>query len=563
MTSEHSAPTDPTSSPLDELAGAIATVSCELLGPQAKGRPLTLERPPSADLGDYSTNAALTLAGLAKQPPRELASRLGDALGDGLGDSLQRYEVAGPGFLNLHLSDLWHRRALASVLAAGEGFGAGAASPSQRILVEFVSANPTGPMHVGHARNAAYGDSLSRLLAFHGHAVEREFYVNDAGSQIAKLGESIQALARGGQAPQDGYKGAYVVELADAIADAGGADPAQVGRAAIAIVLRQIEASLTRFNVLPFEHWQYESELHRPDESLRGADGEPLSPVDHALQLLAAAGHTYESDGALWLRSTAFGDDKDRVLVRGSGEHTYFASDVAYHQRKRERGFERQIDVWGADHHGYLQRMRAAYQALGGDPSELEMLTMQLVHLVAHGERAQMSKRAGSFVTLDELVRDIGVDAARWYLLSRSHDTTIELDLELAKRQSSENAVYYVQYAHARIASMLARASVEDPSQPLLAPPAEPLHPSERAVVKALLQLPGEIAEAATRRAPHRIAAYVLSLAQEFTAFYRDCRVIGAQPSQLEAQRVAICLAVQRALATCLQLLGVSAPTEM
>ncbi|MHB1469004.1 MAG: arginine--tRNA ligase [Solirubrobacteraceae bacterium] len=563
MTSQHDIPVDHASSPLDELRGAIITVSGTLLGAEAATRPVTLERPPSADLGDYSTNAALTLAGLAKQSPRELAGRLGDALGDCLGDSLQGYEAAGPGFLNLHLSDDWHRRALASVLAAGEGFGAGAARPSEHILVEFVSANPTGPMHVGHARNAAYGDSLARLLAFHGHAVEREFYVNDAGSQIVKLGESIQALARGQQAPQDGYRGEYVAQLADAIAEAASAEPAQVGRAATRIVLEQITASLARFNVLPFDHWQYESELHRPDDSLRDAGGAPVSPVAHALELLQAAGHAYRSEGALWLRSTAFGDDKDRVLVRGSGEHTYFASDVAYHQRKRERGFQRQIDVWGADHHGYLQRMRAAYQALGGDSSELEMLTMQLVHLVAHGERAQMSKRAGSFVTLDELVQEIGVDAARWYLLSRSHDTTVELDLELAKRQSSENAVYYVQYAHARIASMLSRASVEDPSTLLATPPAEPLHPSERAVVKALLQLPGEVAEAAERRAPHRIAAYVLGLAQEFTAFYRDCRVVGATPDELEAQRVAICLAVHNALASCLQMLGVSAPEEM
>jgi arginyl-tRNA synthetase len=563
LTDEHEDITNGGAPPLTQLRGAIADAATELLGAEAAARPLTLERPPNVELGDYSTNAALTLAGLAKQPPRELAQQLGESLAQRLGSALERFEVAGPGFLNVHLGDVWHRRALASVLAVGEDFGAhGVASP-ERILVEFVSANPTGPMHVGHARNAAYGDSLARLLAFDGHRVEREFYVNDAGTQIVKLGESLQALASGSEVPEDGYKGDYVRDLVDALPDAAASDPTELGRAAVGAVLGQIQASLRRLHVLDYDHWQYESELHQPDAALRGADGQPLSPVAHVLELLGASGHTYESEGALWLRSTSFGDDKDRVLVRSSGEHTYFASDVAYHQRKRERGFQRQIDVWGADHHGYLQRMRAAYQALGGDPDELEMLTMQLVHLLAGGERSQMSKRAGAFVTLDELVAEIGVDAARWYLLSRSHDTTVELDLELAKRQSSENPVYYVQYAHARIASMLRRVSVGDPSDLLAQAPEEPLHASERTLIKALLEFPGEIAEASARRAPHRIAAYVLSLAQQFTAFYRDCHVVGAEPQQLEAQRIAICLAVQHVLERCLTLLGVSAPQEM
>ncbi|MHB1537879.1 MAG: arginine--tRNA ligase [Solirubrobacteraceae bacterium] len=549
--------------PLVRLRAAILQVATQLLGETAASRPLTLERPPGAQFGDYSTNAALALASLARQPPRELAQRLGHSLSEALGEELERFEVAGPGFLNVHLSDVWHRRALGAVLAAGERFGAGRAPSPQRILVEFVSANPTGPMHVGHARNAAYGDSLARLLAFHGHSVEREFYVNDAGTQIVKLGESIAALARGEQVPEDGYRGEYVRELADALPDVARREASELGRAAAGVVIEQIQASLRRFDVLDYDHWQHESELHEPDESLRGADGQPLSPVAHTLELLAAAGHTYERDGAHWLRSTDFGDDKDRVLIRSNGEHTYFASDVAYHQAKRERGFQRQIDVWGADHHGYLPRMRAAYAALGGDPSELEMLTMQLVHLLADGQREQMSKRAGAFVTLEQLVEEIGVDAARWYLLSRSHDTTLELDLELARRQSSENPVYYVQYARARIASMLARAGADGAVRLPVPSPSAPLHPSERDVIAALLEFPDEVEEASARRAPHRIATYVLSLAQEFTAFYRDCRVIGAEPGELEAQRLAICLAVQRVLQRCLSLLGVSAPEEM
>ncbi len=383
-----------------------------------------------------------------------------------VGDELERFEVAGPGFVNLFLADRWLKRALAAILRAGESWGAGGAKRGERVLVEFVSANPTGPMHVGHARNAAYGDALARLLALHGHEVTREFYVNDAGSQVAKLGESILALAQGREVPEDGYKGEYVQELAERLApatDGGGAAPdigpaggpgasdaRALGKAAVALMVERMRASLGTFGVDDFDRWQYESELH---------EGSP-SRVEHALALLEQQGHTYRSEGALWLRTTAYGDDKDRVLVRSSGEHTYFASDIAYHQDKRERGYERQIDVWGADHHGYVARMKAAYEALGGDAGHLEMLIMQLVHLVRRGERAQMSKRAGEFVTLDDLVGEIGVDAARWYLLSRSHDTTIDLDLDLARAQSSENPVYYVQYAHARIASMLTKAGI-------------------------------------------------------------------------------------------------------
>jgi arginyl-tRNA synthetase len=537
------------------------------LAPQGRGRPLSLERPPNADLGDYSTNAALVLASAARTSPRELAQEIGTGLAERLHGRLARFEIAGPGFLNLHLDDAWHRQSLAAVLDAGERFGAGGAV-SERVLIEFVSANPTGPMHVGHARNAAYGDSLGRVLAFHGHDVDREFYVNDAGSQVRKLGESIQALARGQQVPADGYQGGYVKELVARVPGAATIDPGEVGKAAVAAMVDQIEDSLHRFGVLGYDHWQYESALHEARADLLGRDGQPVSAVQHALELLEDAGHTYREEGALWLRSTDFGDDKDRVLVRSSGEHTYFASDIAYHQVKRERGFARQIDVWGADHHGYMQRMHAAYEALGGDPDELEMVIMQLVHLMRGGQRAQMSKRSGEFVTLDDLVDEIGVDAARWYLLSRSHETTIDLDLDLAVRQSGENPVYYVQYAHARIASMLAKAGAERVQAALADAVASgvdggALHPSERATIKQLLDFPAEVAEAAARRAPHRIAAYALALAQTFTAFYRDCRVVGAQPQQVESTRIALCVAVQRVLACSLSLLGVSAPQEM
>jgi len=585
------------------LRETVLELARELYGGDGARGSIALERPPQADFGDYSTNAALLLAPAAGAPPREVAQRLGEALSGRLGEQLERIEVAGPGFLNLFLSDAWHRAALATAIAAGDRFGRGEAADPERVLVEFVSANPTGPMHVGHARNAAYGDALARVLSFHGHRVEREFYVNDAGSQVLKLGESIAALARGEQVPEDGYRGDYVpalvAEVEELLGVPSAADrrsipeweshppghtagspigqlaPADLGAAAVKAMVARMQSSLASFRVQSFDRWAYESALHSPRAGLRGPDGAPASPVDHALALLEQSGHTYRSEGALWLRTTDFGDDKDRVLVRSSGEHTYFASDIAYHQDKRERGFERQIDVWGADHHGYMARMKAAYEALGGDPAHLEMLIMQLVHLMRRGERAQMSKRAGEFVTLEHLLAEIGVDAARWYLLSRSHDTTIDLDLDLARKQSSENPVYYVQYAHARIASMLQKAGPERVDSALASASggagasasareaSVPLDPAERSLVKELLAFPGEVRTAAERRAPHRIAAYALLLAQRFTAFYRDCRVLGAGEDALESQRLALCVASMRTLAAALDLLGVSAPLEM
>ncbi|HWY17790.1 MAG TPA: arginine--tRNA ligase [Solirubrobacteraceae bacterium] len=583
------------STPVDDLREAVLAGATALAGAGgADGgsglhRPdaIVLERPPKADFGDYATNAALLLAPSLGISPREVAERLGAELTRRLGERLRRFEVAGPGFLNLYLDDAWLRAALARVLGAEDAFGAGRARAPERILVEFVSANPTGPMHVGHARNAAYGDSLARVLAFHGHEVEREFYVNDAGSQVRALGESIRALARGEDVPEGGYRGDYVGELAAELEGATTLDPDELGRAAVGVMIARMQATLRSFAVRGFDHWQYESALHAGDPS----------PVAHTLAALEQHGHTYRQDGALWLRTTDYGDDKDRVLVRSSGEHTYFASDIAYHQDKRERGFERQIDVWGADHHGYLPRMRAAYAALGGDPEHLEMLTMQLVHLVRRGRRAQMSKRAGEFVTLEDLVSEVGVDAARWFLLSRSHDTTIDLDLDLARAQSRENPVYYVQYAHARIVSVLAlagpervAAALEDVMREGAAASEEAgedviiidtgavavaLHSAERALIKRLLAFPGEIAETAQRRAPHRIATYALDLAQDYTAFYDACRIVGADrpveipaappagQANVESLRLALSVAAQRTIARCLDLLGVTAPQQM
>ena len=539
--------------PLADLRAAVEAAAARVRGEgRAEGAAPTLERPPKVEFGDYSTNAAMLLAPVLGEPPRQIAERLGDELRAHLDGGLEKVEVAGPGFLNLFLSDGWFREALSGVLGAGDAYGSGTATRSERVLVEFVSANPTGPTTAASGRNAAYGDALARLLELAGHAVEREYYVNDYGSQVLKLGESIQARARGEAVPEDGYEGAYVADLAERIPDAATADVDAVARAGVALLLEGIRASLHRFRV-DFDTWFSEASLH---------DGSPTA-VQRSFAELEQRGVTYRSEGALWLRSSQFGDEKDRVLERASGAHTYLASDVAYHQDKRAREFDRMIDVWGADHHGYVQRTQAHFQALGGEPGQLELVIMQFVHVVERGERSSMSKRRGEFVTLDDLMDQIGVDATRFFLLQRSHDTTVDLDLDLAREQSAENPVYYVQYAHARIASMLRKAGEERVAAALEAPMDAPLHPAERSLIKRLIAFPAEAAEAADRRAPHRMATYALDLAQDFTIFYRDCQVVGVKPEALESQRIALSVAAQRVIARSLDLLGVDAPDTM
>jgi len=540
---------------IDTLRGVVEDAATAL-APEGNGprtRP-TLERPKKAEFGDFSTNAAMLLAPVVKASPRDVAAQLADELAARLGSGLERTEVAGPGFLNLFLADEWYAGAVRDVLAAGDAFGGGTVATAEKINVEFVSANPTGPMHVGHARNAAYGDALARMLSFEGHAVEREFYVNVYGTQALLFGESIQARARGEEVPEGGYRAEYVAELAARIPDAATAPVEELARRGIELMIERMGQTLERFGVA-MDHWFSERSLH---------DG---GLVEHAFERLAAMDSSYRSEGALWLRTTSFGDDKDRVLERSSGDHTYFASDIAYHQHKRERGFDRLIDVWGADHHGYVQRMKAAYGALGGDPDRLDLLIMQFVHLVERGDRSSMSKRAGEFVTLDELLDEIGVDAARWFLLNRSHDTTIEVDLDEAREELPErNPVHYVRYAHARIAAILREAG-DERVEAALAWAAEPealeLHPSERELVRKLLSFPDVLAEAAERRAPHRLATYVLELARTFAAFYRDCHVLRAETEELKSFRLALSVATRRTIARSLDLLGVSAPESM
>jgi arginyl-tRNA synthetase len=545
-----------TGDPLGELRVAVHDAASAVSGP-AHGLPVapTLEQPKRAGLGDYSTNAGMLLAPALGAPPREIAERVGSELAKDLGSALDHTEVAGPGFLNLFLSDGWHRRAVAAMLAAGEGFGAGGAEAPERILLEFISANPTGPLVAASGRHAAYGDALARILSLHGHTVETEYYFNDAGGQIRLLGESVRARALGAPVPDGGYEGEYVVELAEQIPDAAELDPNEVAAQAVDLLLAQIKQTLDRYGV-HFDNFFSERVLH---------EGSP-SAVERALGALIEGGHAYRTEGALWLRTTTFGDDKDRVLERSNGAPTYLAADVAYLLNKRDRGFERQINPMGADHHGYGVRLKAAFAALGGDPDTIEVPLLQFVHLVDGAQKAAMSKRRGEFVTLDELLDEIGVDATRFFMLQRSHDRTVDLDVELAGRESSENPVYYVQYAHARIASMLGRAGSERVAAALAAVDAWEsgrLEEAERNLIKHLVAFPEEIAEAAERRAPHRIATYALELAQAFTAFYRDCRVVGATPEVVESFRLALSVATKQTIAAALGLLGVSAPEVM
>jgi arginyl-tRNA synthetase len=549
-------PPDLVSNPLDELRAAVREAAASLGGGGGAGAvEFRVERPKRAGQGDYSTNVGMLLAPYLRASPREIAGRVGEGLTGLLGEALTSYEVAGPGFLNLTLSNGWHRDALRAVLQAGVEYGSGGASPGLRVLIEFVSANPTGPLVAASGRHAAYGDALSRILAHHGHEVLREYYFNDAGSQIRLLGESVQARARGEAVPEGGYQGEYIAALADQIEGVAELPVTEASARAVALLLAQIKGTLERYGV-HYDQFFSERVLH---------EGSP-SYLDRALALVADGGNSYESDGALWLRTTSFGDDKDRVLRRSNGEPTYFAADLAYLLEKQERGVDLQLLPVGSDHHGYVARMSAAFQALGGAPEALELPILQFVHLIEGQERAAMSKRRGEFITLDELLDEIGVDAARFFMLQRSQDRTVDLDLDLARRESPENPVYYIQYAHARIVSMLGRLEAERVSGALGADSGwgdGELADAERDLIKALVDFPDEIAEAAARRAPHRIAAYALELAQAFTAFYRDCKVVGAEPESVESFRVALSQVSRQVIALALWLLGVSAPDSM
>jgi arginyl-tRNA synthetase len=504
----------------------VARLAAEL--GEIAGAPVALERPGDAEHGDYATNVALKLAGLHERPPREIAEEIAGAVVErGLAE---RAEAAGPGFVNLWLSDTWLAGAVREIVGAGEDFGGGSAAEPERIQVEMVSANPTGPIAVAHARNGAYGDCVARLLTFAGHDVEREYYYNDGGGQMERFYASIEAIRQGQEPPEDGYRGGYMEALAGMEGDP------------VPAMLAQMEATLERFRV-HFDTWARESEVE--------------AEIPESVALL----DTYEEDGALWARTSAHGDDKDRVLVRSGGEPTYFAKDAAYVRRKYARGFDRLIYVLGADHHGYVARLQALAEMLGHPRESLEVLVYQLVQLAEGGAAKRMSKRRGDVVFLDELLDTIGVDAARWYLVSRGHDQTIELDVDLAKEKSNKNPVYYVQYGHARIAGILRNAEtnrlVTDCHEEY---GALSLAVEERELVKRLLELPAVVREATERRAPHAITIYAIRVADDFHRFYHHHRVL---ESEQEAFRLALVRAVQLVIARCLDLVGVEAPERM
>src|SRR5215213_10584984 len=538
--------------PLDDLKVAVQAVAAELHYGGATTDRLSLERPKKAGFGDYSTNAAMLLAPVLGDAPRQVAERLGASLQERLADHVDKVEVAGPGFLNLFLADAWYLSAVDDLLVAGDAFGQGA--DTRRVQVEFVSANPTGPLTAASGRHAAFGDALARILELSGCTVEREYYFNDGGGQIQRLGASIQARVRGEEPPEDGYPGEYVAEVAARIPDAAGKSVDELAAAGVEILMAGIRTTLERYRV-HFDRWFLERSLY---------EGDP-SPWDRAREKLEAEGLAYRSEGALWLRTTTLaGDEKDRPLVRSTGEPTYLAADVAYHWDKLERGFDTLVNVLGSDHHSYVVRLRAIVAAAGADPDRLVVPLLQFVHVVEGGERASMSKRRGDFVTLHELIEEIGVDATRFFMLSRSADSTVDLDLTLAKEQSRENPVYYVQYAHARMSKILRDAGAERVAEALAATHrTEALEPSEREMVKKLLAFPAMVEEAADRRAPHLVAVYALELAQAFTAYYRDCPILKVDDEDLKSFRLATTVATQRVVARSLALLGVSAPETM
>ncbi len=505
----------------DPVQAFEATVS------EVVGVPVDLDRPSDAAHGDYATNVALRLAGQLQRPPREVADELAARL-TSIG-GVERVEVAGAGFLNLFLNDTWFVRTVAAVLEAGDRFGGDSATAPERVQVEMVSANPTGPITVASARNGAYGDCVARLLAFAGHSVEREYYYNDAGGQMEKFRESVEAVRRGEEPPEDGYQGAYIAGLAEVPGDP------------VPRMLESMEASLERFRI-HFDTYERQSVVE--------------TEIPEAIALL----DTFEEDGALWARTSAHGDEKDRVLVRTDGEPTYFAADAAYVRRKYARGFDRLVYVLGADHHGYVGRLRALAEMLGHPRESLEVLIYQLVHLTRGGEATKMSKRRGDVVFLDEFVEEIGVDAARWYLVSRGHDQTIEIDIDLAAEKTAKNPVFYVQYAHARIAGILRNAPESSGAWTETSSPVGLLATEERDLVKRIAEFPGIAAEAAVRRAPHAIPTYAIRLADDFHRFYHHHKVIGSPEQEF---RLALCAATKSVVARCLELVGVEAPDSM
>ena len=522
---------------------------------------IVLERPKNRDHGDYATSVALQLAKTAGKSPREIAQLIADQLKDA--ESISRVDIAGPGFINITLHRASQAELVAAILKSGAEYGQGDALAGVRINLEFISANPTGPLHLGHTRWAAVGDALGRVLSAAGADVTREFYINDRGNQMDLFGASVEAAALGNTIPEDGYQGAYILDLAKEVVTANseiinlpeGVRHEAFREAAYAVQLKDQQRVLDTFGT-HFDVWFSERSLHQ-----QGA-------VEHGLEKLRKEGHVFEEEGAIWLRTTDFGDDKDRVLTKSDGSLTYFSSDTAYYINKRERGFDICIYMLGADHHGYVGRLKAIAACAGDNPDyNIHVLIGQLVKIMEGGEEVKLSKRAGTIITLEELVEKVGVDAARYTLIRYPVDTPMVMDIDVLKRNTNENPVYYVQYAHARIAAVLRNAAdlhisvdVKDFDS------AQLTHDRENELLGVLAQFPRVVATAAELRQPHRVARYLEELAGTYHGFYADCRVLpmgDENPSSLHTARLLLCASTKQVIANGLALLGVSAPERM
>ena len=521
-----------------------------------------LEVPPQKEFGDFATNFAMQSARALKCNPRMIAQAVVDNMDCAY---VEKMEIAGPGFINFYLKQDWIYDVLAGIIAEGENYGNLVSDCKEKIQVEYVSANPTGPLHVGHGRGAAVGSALANLMKAAGMDVSREFYINDAGNQINNLAASVNAryLEQLGQTvefPENGYHGHDIIETAERIVRIYGdrflnmseEERLQEFRTiALKEKLAALKEDLEAFNVT-YDHWFSEQTLH------------DANAIKSACDLLTERGYLYEQDGALWLKATEYGDDKDRVVIRDNGIPTYFAADIAYHRDKYARGFDRVINLWGADHHGYIARMKAAVGALGYHPDQLEVLILQMVSLYRNGELVKMSKRTGQSVTLNELIEEVGTDAARFFFVMRSIDSQLDFDLTLATEKSNENPVYYIQYAHARICSIMRQ--LEEAGIAVMPATEAKLNTlveaSELELIKKLGEYPEMIAGAAKERAVHRVAHYVHDLAGLFHSFYNQCRILGVE-SDLQQARIALVKTVGHVIRHALSILGVSAPERM
>ena len=516
---------------------------------------ITLERPKNRDHGDYATSIALQLAKAAGKNPREIATILQAAITSIAG--VVKVDIAGPGFINITLDRASQAELVRTILSAGSKYGRGSALQGVKINLEFISANPTGPLHLGHTRWAAVGDALGRVLSAAGADVTREFYINDRGRQMDLFGQSVQAAAQGNPIPEDGYQGQYIGDLAKEVvaANPGITSSEEFREAAYQVQLAQQQQVLETFHT-SFDVWFSERSLHES-----GA-------VEHGVDKLRSQGHVFEVDGAVWLRTTDFGDDKDRVIIKADGELTYFASDTAYYINKRERGFDICIYMLGADHHGYIQRLKATAACAGDNPEyNIDVLIGQLVKIMEGGQEVKLSKRAGTIITLEELVEKVGVDAARYTLIRYPVDTPMVMDIDVLRRNTNENPVYYVQYAHARIAAVLRNTGELGIKSDLASfDPSQLTHDRENELLGALSDFPRIVASAAEFREPHRVARYLEELAGVYHGFYADCRVLplGDEAiAPIHSARAALCAATMQVLANGLDLLGVSAPERM